>query len=694
MSEDRARVPFIQRLSRLPLVLSLYRRVRARILAPLTADLDRLSRALPDALNTVAKLERETESLRADLQRQDNELQRLDADRHAASNEATTLRNTNRTLETLLIASAQPPRPQSTGESPAVSVIMATRGRASVIANAIRSVQAQMFPDWELIIVDDGSADHRAPELGPFLADNRISIHAQPADGAPAARNRGLELARGSLIAYLDTDCTWFPGFLAAAVATFDENPAPGMVYGALVTDAHKLDGTRILFEPFDRAKLLQQNFIDLNVLVHRRALTSRYGNFDSDLTRLQDWDLILRYTADAPALQVPVLAATYGSILPDRIGRLVPTGENFFKIRRKWRAIPPAAKALRVLYVIWHYPQLSEQYIETEIRCMQRWGVQVEVWCETGPAAGYETSVPVHRGTLADAIAKARPHVLHVHWLHYGHTETETFRRAALPMTARAHGFEFNSGSLGRMLDWPWVRRIYLFPHQMPVGADARLRAMNSGFETPLFKPRSDKDRKLVVRTAAGLASKDLQFMFELAKRLPDFRFVVAAVTCKDAEGYIERLRRDWKETATPCELMIDVPREQVADLVSRAAFYLHTLQPPGQPGATPIGMPVSIAEAMATGAHVLVRDEPALTAYAGDAGSAYRDLDGAADILRRSTQLSDDEWREMFFRSVDRAFGYHADEDVHAPLLVDWCEMADLSDAQAASQPMREAG
>ena len=251
-----------------------------------------------------------------------------------------------------------------------------------MIADAIRSVQAQTFPAWELIIVDDGSADHRSPELAPFLDDKRISIHTQPSTGAPAARNRGLERARADLIAYLDTDCTWFPGFLAAAVDAFIRKPGTAMMYGALVTDADSLDGTRVLFEPFDRSNLLRRNFIDLNVLVHRRELIDRYGNFDESFTRLQDWDLVLRYSADEPPLQIPVLAAQYGSHLADRIGATIPIGENFFKIRKKWRAIPQASKALRVLYVVWHCPQLSESSIETEIRCMLRWGVHVELWC------------------------------------------------------------------------------------------------------------------------------------------------------------------------------------------------------------------------------------------------------------------------------------------------------------------------
>lgn len=698
----------LKALARYP--LALLRRVRGRLLAPASADLARLSTtlthvqqvALTDLFNAVRRLEGESAALRGEVKRLSEttevfalraDLERIDAQAKSATAAAeerlAALRQRNLMLESLLIGSAQAVSIEAPADPPAVSIIMATRSRAGVIANAIRSVQTQTFPHWELIIVDDGSADHSAPELAGFLKDQRISIHAQPAGGAPAARNRGLALSRAPLIAYLDTDCTWFPGFLAAAVAALAERPGVPLVYGALVTDRPLTDGTRVLFQPYDRERLSRENFIDLNIMVHRRDLVARHGNFDEGLTRLQDWDLVLRYTADAQPLPVPVLAAIYGISMPDRISVTVPAGENAFRIRQKWRKVPPAAKSLCVLYVIWHYPQLSEQYIETEIQCMRRFGVHVEVWCETGPAASYPSSVPIHRGTLADAIAQVRPDVLHIHWINYGHKEVETFRRCALPMTARAHGFEYSDESLRRILAWPWLRRVYVFPHQMPSTPDARIRPMNSAFETPLFKPRDAKDRRLVVRTGSGLASKDLQFVFELAKRLPNFRFVVAAVTCKDAESYIDQLRQDWKAAATPCELMIDVPREKVADLVAQAAFYLHTLHPPGHPGATPVGMPISIAEAMATGAHVLVRDVPALLGYVGEAGSSYRGVEDAAEVLRTSIQNSEDDWRDLFIRSVDRGFTNHADEDIYLPLLEDWCEMAGRSATLCGGSP-----
>ncbi len=572
--------------------------------------------------------------------------------------------------------------------NPVVSVIMPTRQRAHVLGRAVRSVLSQTFRQWELIIVDDGSDDHGDPSLATLFTDPRIFVHPRPFEGAASARNFGLQRARGELIAYLDSDCAWFPGFLAAAVNAFADDSVD-LVYGALVTSEHGLNGRRTLFDRFDRAGLLRGNFIDLNVVVHRRVLVGRYGGFDESLTRLMDWDLLLRYTADRAPLELPVIAAEYGGGLKDRITRIATLGDNAFKIRQKWQTIPAVAKDLRVLYVIWHYPQLSETYIETEIRGMLRWGVTVEVWCETGPAASYPPSVPVHRGSLAEAIEKVRPHLLHIHWITFGREQIETFARFGLPITARAHGFEFSAAAMNRILEWPWLRRLYLFPHQVPADRpDPRIRMIRSAFDSRLFAPNARKNRHLAVRTGAALPSKDLQFCFELAKRVPDVRFVVAAVTCKKAEGYVDRLKEDWADSGTPCELMFDVPREEIAKLVGQAGIYLHTLHPPGHPKGTAIGMPVSIAEAMATGAHVLFRDLPELRGYVEDAGTPYTDMDSAAEAVARIAGMADDAWRPLYIRSVDRAFSLHADADVYRPVVKDWCEIAFAAIGAAGAQ------
>jgi len=444
-------------------------------------------------------------------------------------------------LEALITDSNPPRSPEAARRlheiaSPIVSVILPTRNRARFVGDAIASVQAQHFTDWELIIVDDGSTDDTAAAMAPYLGDKRIRYLPGQAHGVSAARNRGLEHARGAFIAYLDSDNIWYPGFLAAAVGTLASEPAVNLVYGVLVTDSHQLDGTRLLWEAFDHERLMCANYIDMNVIVHRKSLIERYGVFDESLARLNDWDLVLRYTEHDPARPLPELAARYRVCDELRITTTRPFGPELFTIKRKWHSRSGAHYRPRILYVLWQYPQLSETYIEAEIRCMVRLGAHVEVWREMQQAATpHPTSVPIHDGPLADGVRRVRPDVIHVHWLGFATKRAASLAELGIPVTVRLHGFDTSREACRAILEHPWIRAVYAFPHHLDlVGRnDPRLRAIPAAFDTALFRPSAGKNRRLVVRTGSALPSKDPTLFFEVANRLPNHRFVLAAVTC-----------------------------------------------------------------------------------------------------------------------------------------------------------------
>jgi MoaA/NifB/PqqE/SkfB family radical SAM enzyme len=225
-------------------------------------------------------------------------------------------------------------------DAPLFSVVMAARNRAAWIGQAAASIQAQTFADWELIIVDDGSADNTPEVAARLCADSRIRYFAQPFLGQSAARNLGLRHAKGEIIAYLDSDNLWYPNFLQAAAVAFALDRRITCAYGALMSVLHN-GGTpsapQILFCEFDRGALLQENFIDLNVFIHRRALIDMYGVFDENLTRLVDWDIVLRYTSKAPAFRLPVLAAQYRVVDDQRVSVTIPLEQNHRAIARKW---------------------------------------------------------------------------------------------------------------------------------------------------------------------------------------------------------------------------------------------------------------------------------------------------------------------------------------------------------------------
>jgi hypothetical protein len=222
--------------------------------------------------------------------------------------------------------------------SPAVSIIMPTWNRASVLSDAITSIQAQRFIDWELIVVDDGSTDDTPQVVDAFLPDKRIRYHRIDHAGQSVARNFGLKAASGELVAYLDSDNLWYPDFLSAMVPAFAADEALDVAYGALISDVHLKD-RKILFEQFDRARLLQGNFIAMTTLVHRRKLFEQWGGFDERLSKLEDWDLILKYTQHKPAQAIPVIASRCRVVDKKRVSdtQSLMQGAAFALVRSRW---------------------------------------------------------------------------------------------------------------------------------------------------------------------------------------------------------------------------------------------------------------------------------------------------------------------------------------------------------------------
>ena len=233
------------------------------------------------------------------------------------------------------------------GQQPSlVSIVLPTFNRRRSLAEAVASVQGQSLADWELIVVDDGSSDGTADLAANYRADPRIRFVAQAHAGQAAARNHGLRLARGEIVAYIDSDNFWYPNFLKATVAVLQSAPAIDCVYAAMVSEVHPHRPFGLLFDPFDRARLLRANYIDINVFAHRRGVLDISGGFDEKLNRFDDWDLILRLTRDRPAFRLPVMAAHYRSVGDCRVTARQPAEPDVEKIQGKWRVDAPQTRA------------------------------------------------------------------------------------------------------------------------------------------------------------------------------------------------------------------------------------------------------------------------------------------------------------------------------------------------------------
>jgi glycosyltransferase involved in cell wall biosynthesis len=122
--------------------------------------------------------------------------------------------------------------------APLVSVVMPIYNVSAYLAEAIESVRAQTYPNWELLLCDDGSTDGSSEIAARYAALDPEQIrhlaHEGRANlGASAARNLGLRHARGEIIAMLDGDDVWLPEKLEAQIAILESRPDADALYGA-----------------------------------------------------------------------------------------------------------------------------------------------------------------------------------------------------------------------------------------------------------------------------------------------------------------------------------------------------------------------------------------------------------------------------------------------------------------------------
>lgn len=177
---------------------------------------------------------------------------------------------------------------------PRVSIIIPLYNKARFIARALDSIYAQEFQDFEVIVVDDGSTDGSREVVENYGKPLRLIT--QPNSGPGAARNRGVEMASGELIAFQDADDEWYPFYLAESVAILDsygkEVPVvtwnmwihpKGWSNGRLWTEVGLKDGLfRLTPEMSPRIPVALLATMQAQVTLIRKAAFDRLGGFYS----------------------------------------------------------------------------------------------------------------------------------------------------------------------------------------------------------------------------------------------------------------------------------------------------------------------------------------------------------------------------------------------------------------------------
>jgi len=183
---------------------------------------------------------------------------------------------------------------------PSVSVVIATHNYGRFLPDAIRSVQAQTFTDWECIIVDDASTDDTQEIVAGFMGTDPRIRYTRNATNLRhgGSRNRGSSMARGEFIAILDADDWWEPDKLESQLQAVRSVPGAALCFSGKKDVFPTGVTTRVLeaewLRKLDRNLHLVNGVVHSSVLVSRTALQA-VGGYDESLPAAEDWDLLLR---------------------------------------------------------------------------------------------------------------------------------------------------------------------------------------------------------------------------------------------------------------------------------------------------------------------------------------------------------------------------------------------------------------
>lgn len=216
---------------------------------------------------------------------------------------------------------------------PQVSVIIPTFNRSKLVAQAIRSVLAQTYEDFEVIVVDDGSTDDTRDVVAAFQ-DPRVVYLWQENQQRCAARNNGIAHARGSYVAFLDSDDVWFPNKLERQMQAFERHPDVGLVFSGMV----RISGENTFPNPVEflqpdvekvaniHEDLLTMNRVPMVTSIVRKGLLDQAGEFDRSLPHAEDWDMWIRISERADFCRINAPLAAYRVHAGMRTGNPVST--------------------------------------------------------------------------------------------------------------------------------------------------------------------------------------------------------------------------------------------------------------------------------------------------------------------------------------------------------------------------------
>jgi glycosyltransferase involved in cell wall biosynthesis len=210
------------------------------------------------------------------------------------------------------------PNRQHGGSAALVSVVIPCYEQAHFLGEAIKSALSQSYPDFEVIVVDDGSTDDTAEiALAYSAADPRVRLVRQENRGLAGARNRGLAESRGEYVVFLDSDDRLLGEALEVGVRELESHPECAFVSGhyrpiSAEGDPYALP-RQASIDVDHYLALLRDNYISMPASVmYRRWVFEEVGGFDGSVDAAADWDLYLRVARRFPIYHHGEVVADY----------------------------------------------------------------------------------------------------------------------------------------------------------------------------------------------------------------------------------------------------------------------------------------------------------------------------------------------------------------------------------------------
>lgn len=185
---------------------------------------------------------------------------------------------------------------------PTISAIIPTFNRAGLLGRAIRSVLAQTFQDWELLVVDDASEDHTKQVVFDFQDPRICYLRRDTNGGGGAARNTAIRAARGQYLAYLDSDNEMLPKRLEEQLQVFENSKLENLgvvTCGILIVDSDppRVNLPLVRGKVFDDLLTMRAGVWDTNCIMVKHTSGSSEILWDETFTAGEDRDYLLRFT-------------------------------------------------------------------------------------------------------------------------------------------------------------------------------------------------------------------------------------------------------------------------------------------------------------------------------------------------------------------------------------------------------------